>query len=443
MLLISLFFLTLFLLIGAFFLTATICAFRRTPIKESMAHIEKAGNLFYYRRFHAWLFSENEHSGIFFAAICAENVVRFSYGASAVVFLSQTQLFQESTTPLTVFWLVLNIFGFILASFILGDYLPRLFGTRMPDKAISFCAPVTSFFLFLVLPITYPFLKIAQSFSQKLYFDHTQSPDVQAKHEILQLFCDAKIDSLNTQDKQLLSSILNFRSRIAREVMVPRVDIFSLPASTSIRDAAEKIQEVGFSRIPVYEDTVDTITGVVMYKDILHTYMDYVEGEHNPKILEATIEMIQKPVLYTPETKLISQLLQDFRREKTHIAIVVDEYGGTEGIVTIEDILEEIVGEIADEYDVELGLFHPQPDGSWIVDAKMNILDLEEETGIKISQESNYDTIGGYIAHISGSIPSAGFIIHQDDFEIEILESSERSVEKVRIKPTAPNTYRS
>lgn len=436
MLLVSLFFASLFFLAGAFCLTATICAFRRTTRSESMVHIESAGNLFYYQKVHGWLFDANQHTGIFFATICAENIVRFCYGATAIIFLSQTQVFQDQTSPFTIFWLCLNLIGFILASFILGDYLPRMFGTRMPEKAVSFCAPVTSFFLLLVLPITYPFLKISQSFSQQLYFDHTQSPDVQAKHELLEIFKDAKLETLTSQDKQLITSILNFGRRIAREVMVPRIDIFSLPASTTIREAAEKIQEVGYSRIPVYDETVDKITGVVMYKDILHTYMDYVEGEHNPQILEAKIDVIQKPVLYTPETKMISQLLQDFRREQTHIAIVVDEYGGTEGIVTIEDILEEIVGEIADEYDVELGLFHPQPDGSWIIDAKMNILDLEEEIGIKIPDDGDYDTIGGYIAHTSGSIPSPGFVIHHDDYEIEIIESTERSVEKIRLKPT-------
>ena len=114
---------------------------------------------------------------------------------------------------------------------------------------------------------------------------------------------------------------------------------------------------------------------------------------------------------------------------------MVDEYGGTEGIVTIEDILEEIVGEIADEYDEEANIFSPQPDGSWVVDARMTILDIEEKLGINIPQEGDYDTIGGYIYHRAGTIPTKGFVIHHDDFQLEVLKSSERSIEKVRIKP--------
>lgn len=139
--------------------------------------------------------------------------------------------------------------------------------------------------------------------------------------------------------------------------------------------------------------------------------------------------------MYTPETKKISNLLQEFRKKQTHLAVVVDEYGGTEGIATIEDILEEIVGDIADEYDDQQALYVAQSDGSWIVDARMSILDAEEYLGVIIPQEGEYDTISGFIYHKAGAIPGRGFIIHQDTFEIEILRSNERCVEKVRIKP--------
>jgi CBS domain containing-hemolysin-like protein len=116
---------------------------------------------------------------------------------------------------------------------------------------------------------------------------------------------------------------------------------------------------------------------------------------------------------------------------------VVDEYGGTEGIVTIEDILEEIVGDISDEYDQEDELYYAQPDGTWIVDARMNNIDAESELGIDIPEEGDYDTIGGYIFHKAGTIPPAGFVIHHDDFELEVISSNDRFIEKVRIKPIA------
>jgi len=217
--------------------------------------------------------------------------------------------------------------------------------------------------------------------------------------------------------------------------MVPRVNVFSLPAETTIKEAARVITAEGYSRVPIYSNTIDEISGVLMYKDILRKYREYAEKNNDPKILEASIESIKKNVIYTPETKKISNLLQEFRKKQVHLAIVVDEYGGTEGIVTIEDILEEIVGDIADEYDEKQVLQVMQPDGSWIIDASLSIFEVEELLDIDIPQDGNYDTIGGYVFHCAGTIPSKGFIIHQDQFELEIIDSNERVVEKVRIKP--------
>ncbi len=414
-----------------------ISAFRRTPRSEATQILDEEGRLFFYRPFHRYFFPENEYEDLFFATLCAENVVRFCYGASAIIFLSQTQIFQsyflpgETATYYASFWLIMNLLGFILASFILGDYLPRIFGTRMPEKALSFCAPITSVFLFLVFPITYFFLRISHTLSRTIYFDHSQAPETQAKNELIHFLKDTELRSkLDIHDKKLISSVLTFGERIAREVMVPRVEVFSLAASTPINEAAKLIEEEGYSRIPIYEENVDEITGVVMYKDILRKYM-----EEAP--LDAPIQTLKKSVLYTPETKKISLLLQEFRKEQSHIAIVVDEYGGTEGIITIEDILEEIVGEIADEYDTEEDLYVVQPDGSWVIDGRMNILDLEEEVGIKLPQEGEYDTVAGFIVHCTGDIPTENVVIHHDQFEIEILKASERQVEKVKIKSTS------
>ncbi|MFQ5729960.1 MAG: hemolysin family protein, partial [Waddliaceae bacterium] len=265
-----------------------------------------------------------------------------------------------------------------------------------------------------------------------------EEPLTQTKREIIDIIQKTKLrPELNLHEKKLIESVLRFKDRIAREVMVPRVDVFSLSAETPIHEAVKLIDEEGYSRIPIYKNTVDNIVGVLMYKDVLNKFMEYREKDNDPSILGAPIETIQKSVLYTPETKKISNLLLEFKKKQVHLAIVVDEYGGTEGIVTIEDILEEIVGEIEDEYDEEEELYFAQHNGSWIVDARMSILDAEQQLGIIIPQEGEYDTIGGYIFHRAGSIPSKGFVIHQEEFEMEILRSDERRVERVRIKPTA------
>jgi len=216
--------------------------------------------------------------------------------------------------------------------------------------------------------------------------------------------------------------------------MIPRINIVSIPADTTIREAAKLFLSEDYSRIPVYKDSLDHIIGVLMYKDILKTF---AKSETASKgLLDASCESIVKSVIYAPENKKISHLFQEFKNKQKHMAIIVNEYGGTEGIVTIEDILEELVGEIEDEYDVEEErLFWKLPNGSWIVDAKMSIIDAEKQLNIHIPHNPEYETIGGFVFYRAGSIPSKGWRIHHDDFELEILISNERCIEKVRITP--------
>lgn len=435
---------TIFFLLGTFFLTALTSAFRRIQ-KRDWKQVAAPANWLFYRSFHLYFFPQNEYEGLFFASVCAQNIARCCYGAAAALFLLGTPLFDETllTDPLLpssydfrIFWIILSSFLLLLASFVMGEYLPRMLGTRFPEMMLRLCTPFSSIFMFASFPITFLFLKISQSFSKAIYFDQLNEPEEQTKQEIIDIIEEAELGpGINKHDKALIESVLSFRERIAREVMVPRVNVFGLPDTTSIKEAAALLAAEGYSRTPVYRSTIDEITGVLMYKDILTKFREYEESGNNEKILNASIETIQKSVLYTPETKNISNLLQEFRKRQVHFAVVVDEYGGTEGIVTIEDILEEIVGEIADEYDEAESLFTKQPDGNWIVDARMNILDAEETIGITIPQEGEYDTVGGYVFHCAGAIPSKGFVIHQDEFELEVIDSNERMVEKVRIKP--------
>jgi len=424
------FFSALLFLAGMFLLTSLTSAFRRLHKKDSQKQLQTIP-LFPYRRFHLFFFPDLEYEGIFFATLCAQNVSRFAFAALATLFL-MTSPMPDQWDGL---WRALSFLGFLLLSFIIGDYLPRLFGTRLPEQAIRVCAPFASFFLFLVFPITYILLKISHAITRNAPFDYAQEVGAQAKQEIIDLVQETDLNqALSPHDKKLFESVLTFKDLIAREVMVPRVDMFALPAETSIKECAKRLDEEGYSRVPVYKNTVDNIIGVLMYKDLLKKFQEG-DNANDPKVLATSIESLVKPILYTPETKKLSQLLQEFRKKQVHLAIVVDEYGGTEGIVTIEDILEEIVGDIADEYDQESDQYTSLPDGSWVVDPRMSILDAEEQFGIEFPQEGDYDTIGGYIFHCAGAIPARGFVIHNDEFEIEILRSSERSVEKVKIRP--------
>lgn len=441
-----LFCLTLIFLSAIFFLTSINSAFRRIHKRDAQKQLKALNNLFFYRRFHLFFFPKHEYEGVLLASLCTQNVARFCYAASAFAIISHTEFFYGTITGVDTThyenygaWiaLILCTLGFIFTSIFIGDYLPRIFGTRFPETALRLSAPFASFFLMLNFPISSLFLKISQTLSPTSYFDPLYESIAETKQDIIDIIQKADLGpTFDEHEKKLVESVVTFKERIAREVMVPRVDVFSLPAETSIREAISLLENEGFSRTPVYRNTVDNIIGVLMYKDIISKYREYEEKGNDRQILEAPVSTILKSVIYTPETKKISSLLQEFRKKQVHFAIVVDEYGGTEGIVTIEDILEEIVGEIADEYDKNEELYTLQPGGSgWIVDARMSILDAEEQLGIKIPQDGEYDTIGGYIFHIAGAIPSKGFIIHHDQFELEIISSNDRCVEKIRIKP--------
>lgn len=434
MLSITLLIIAAFFLSGTFFLTAINSAFRHLYTRETKQQLKVLGRRFFYRSFHEACFPKHSYEGLFFAIICAQTLTRFCYVVFVLLFLTASRLFD--TLPMEpLAWL--SLFGFLvlflLIGFVVGEFLPRILGCRSPEATLYWCTPLASPFLFLAFPFAFVFLSISQFRSRPFQLDGTHEPT--SKQEVLEFIQSAELSpGFDEHEKKLIESVLRFRGRVAREIMVPRVNVFSLPAETSIKGASVYLEEEGYSRIPIYQNTVDNITGVLMYKDLLRIYMEYELSGNDPKILEAPVGSIQKNVLHIPETKTLSSLLLEFRKKQVHLAIVVDEYGGTEGIVTIEDILEEIVGEIEDEYDEEERLYVQRPDGSWIVDARMNLWDAEEELGIKIPQEGEYDTIGGYIFHSAGMIPAKGFIIHDAQFDMEILESNDRSVEKVRIK---------
>jgi putative hemolysin len=421
--------LALFFLIWAFFLTTVTHSLTRLGESASLEIIKTYPKRFFYYPFHRLIFRNPPFELVTFSATLGENLARLGFAAVAVY----ASLF-VLTLPVLHTALVLLVLLFLVL--LIGDFFPRLWAIRASEYSLSFCAAFASFFLFLSLPFSFLFLKLADYTTRAHKKERGGDRVEEMKETVVQILRAAGVKGrLNTSDKKLIESVVKFKDRIVREVMVPRVDLFSLAAETPIRTAAKSLVEEGYSRTPVYRETVDNIIGVLMFKDVLELYMACLEGKKEASLLDGPIESIAKSVFYTPETKRVSQLLQEFRTKQMHMAIVVDEYGGTEGVVTIEDILEEIVGEIADEYDIDEELLYTtQPGGgSWIVDARMTILDAEDTFNIHIPQEGEYDTIGGYIFHKVGSIPHKGLRIHHEDFDLEILSSTERSVEKVRI----------
>lgn len=435
--------LLIILLIGLFCLVAVNTAFRNLQRKESKKQLDLAGKLFFYRYLSRFFFPTHEYEDLYFASIFAQNVTRFCYPILSLLFLSQAGLAlwpfhsQTQSYSFSLSWPfgLLALIGLFLLLFLVGDSLGRIMGNRYPERSIKLAASIVSCFMIVLFPLTFIFLKFFHQLPRTIYFDPTHEPTQEAKQELIEMIEESNLNThLDPHDKKLIESVMEFKDRIAREVMVPRVDIFSLPDDTTIEEAATFIYKEGYSRTPVYKDTLDNIIGVLMYKDVLAKYMEHA-SKGDKTILQTPISTLVKSVLYTPETKKISHLLQEFRKQQVHLAIIVDEYGGTEGIITIEDILEEIVGDIADEYDEEEALFIPLPEGGWLIDARMSILDIEEQLGIEIPQDGDYDTIGGYVFHETGMIPTKGYIIRKPNFELEVVRSNDRRVEKLRIKP--------
>ncbi len=377
----------------------------------------------------AWIQPKNIWQSILFTLNLSKFVYYLIFGFVSfhLIFLLKTpEPFSFYTSSVLEISLIALLFLFLELSL-------SLIVERAPEIAVRLLSLPASLLLTPYLPLT------ALYFSAKKFCQYIQPrpPKLTFKlqDKILDYLSESEIGKyLDIKEKKLIHTVISFKDRLVREVMIPRIDLISLSSETTLLEATKIFAFEGYSRIPVYKENVDKILGILLYKDIISIYTNNIESKQLSETLNKTVEHFIKPVLYTPETKKIAQLLQEFRNKHIHLAIVVDEYGGTEGIITIEDILEELVGNIEDEYDIEEEkTFLPLACGGWIVDAKMSILDVEYDLGVHIPNNAEYDTIGGYIFHRAGSIPSKGWKIHLDDIDLEVLKSDERSIRKIKI----------
>jgi putative hemolysin len=230
---------------------------------------------------------------------------------------------------------------------------------------------------------------------------------------------------IEREERRLLQSIVDFGDTLVREVMTPRPDIVAIQAGASVADLRALFREQEYSRFPVYNENLDNIAGLIRVKDLLQ--IDDAALDRHP------ITALVRPATFVPETKRVPELLKDFQRKQVQMAIVVDEYGGTAGLVTIEDLLEEIVGEIRDEDDVESEPIVEEGNGSYVFSAKGSFDDLRERLGLEIESEG-FETVGGYVLSRLGRVPAVGETFELDGLFVEVLEAERRRVHKVRIR---------
>jgi CBS domain containing-hemolysin-like protein len=207
--------------------------------------------------------------------------------------------------------------------------------------------------------------------------------------------------------------------------MIPRTDVVCVPHDISVSGLVEVIKNKGHTRIPVYRETIDQIQGIINAKDLLTLF---AQGDQDVDIIE-----LARPPIYVPESKKIDDLLRLFQKERQHMAVVVDEYGGTSGIVTLEDIIEEIVGEIRDEYDKETSLYRKIDDNTFIVNARMDIDALNELIAINIPESDDYETLGGFILEKTGALPKENEIVRHEDYLLKMERVEKNRILNIRI----------
>ena len=230
-------------------------------------------------------------------------------------------------------------------------------------------------------------------------------------------------------ERRLLQSIVDFGNTLVREVMTPRPDMVAIRADATYDELRALFREQEYSRIPVYKENLDNIVGFVFIKDLLR--LDAPES--GQARLQPDLGRFIRPATFVPETKRVAEMLKEFQRKQVQIAIVVDEYGGTAGLVTIEDLLEEIVGEIRDEYDVETEPVVDEGQGTFVFSAKVNIDEVRDRLGVEIEPEG-LETVGGYVLTHVGRVPAVGETFEIDGLQVEVLEAERRRIHKVRMR---------
>ncbi len=236
---------------------------------------------------------------------------------------------------------------------------------------------------------------------------------------------EEELSGLDQRDREMLRSIIELDYTTVREVMVPRLDMVAVEADESLEGAAAIIVQHGHSRLPVYVETMDEVLGILYVRDLLAAIASPENGHD--------LRSLTRPAYVVPETKRVDALLEEFRQRRTQIAIVVDEYGGTEGLVTMEDVLEEIVGEIEDEFSrVREAEILRQEDGAVFVDSGLSTEEVEDLFGINIESD-DFDTVGGYVYHQLGRIPNVGDVVEDGNLRVEVMSVAGRRLRRLKI----------
>jgi putative hemolysin len=318
----------------------------------------------------------------------------------------------------------------VIVILVFGQLLPKHLAKQQADMLALWVAYPLRAWQIAASPLVWLVVKLTEAFTRGPSdgLDRMGLPFV--TEEEIKTLVDAGEEGgvIEEDEKDMIYSIFEFGDTLAREVMVPRVDVVAVNAESSMLEALDIILEAGHSRVPVYEESIDRIVGLLYAKDLLRKLRD---GEN-----DLPLEMLLREVYYVPETKPLNDLLQELQKLKVHMAIAIDEYGGTAGLVTIEDILEEIVGEIQDEYDAEEALMERITEDEVIFNARTDLDDLNRVMDIDLPTEDN-DTLGGLIYSELGYVPDVGAQVHIDGVRVTVLSVEGHRIDRVKVERLA------
>ncbi len=314
--------------------------------------------------------------------------------------------------------------GMILFIMVFAELTPKTYGGLYPERLAMKLAPFVWALVRAFGPLVFVLTYLARPFT-RLVGSQAQARQLMTVDEIRAAAYLIEEDGLvDAEEAQMLDSVIDLGQTEAREIMVPRVDIVAVEENSSIREFATIASRSGFSRIPIYQENLDHITGIVYVTDVLRRL---AEGETT-----ITLRDLMRPPFYVPGSKRIDDLLREMREKRVHIAIVIDEFGGTDGLITIEDILEELVGEIKDEHDAPTEEITQLGESEIIVEGKTRIEEINERLGCDLP-EGQYDTIAGLLAQQAGHIPLEGETFHINGWQFIVEESDGQHVERVRL----------
>ncbi|HET7474194.1 MAG TPA: hemolysin family protein [Candidatus Limnocylindrales bacterium] len=334
----------------------------------------------------------------------------------------------SETASLIVVTVILALFTIIFA-----ELVPKTLALANTDRfALALSLPI-DFLARALGPLIRLLTGITAAITRLLGASVTNEASITAEELRLIVERGGEQGVLEAEEEQMINSIIELGDRRLHEVMIPRIDIVALPASSTLDEAIDKVVDEGHSRIPVYEDSIDEVVGILYAKDLLPILKS--GSSRRPELRQ----LLRTPV-FVPESMSIDDLLHEFQRRKVHIAIVLDEYGGTAGLLTIEDLLEEIVGEIQDEYDTEEPMIVRISDDEARVDGRADVDDLADlfDTELALEDEAEYDTVGGLIYHRIGGVPSPGDVVEVDGLHLTVESTDGRRVGKVLVVRRGP-----